>query len=416
MTAIINIYIKPNLPFLGALLLFFLGMEFSFSFIFILSGLVFFLLRNHNRDFKAWLLVGFLVRISVALLDHYYGLTHYEWDDYYYIAMQLKTNLLHGVPLFNGVRESVHGLAYSVIGAFIYYIFGDYQILMRIVNAFLGTLVADRVYSLTMEMTADKKAAGTAALITLFFPSFIMFCSLDMRDAVIFFLTAEMLYRIALMMREKSAKNTLLLSMEIVALYFLRTQYLILFITIGSLYWFLRSNLYKNPVQRYALISVLVFLIWVGYRYLQDMGFFPVLFSSVNADMAWRTAGGSAYLVGVNYESWWDVFRWMPLRMIHFALGPFPWTVKNSFMLLACIESMALVVILFMAFTADARRLYSRHARLYLFLFLFALVGLVSSAVIDSNYGTAMRHKMNFIFIFFIFSSAFLRNLRIRIE
>ncbi len=416
MTIFVNKYIKPNLPFIGVLALFFLGLEFSLTFIFILSGVVFLLLRNHNRDFKMWLLLGFAVRVAVALLDHYYGLTNYEWDDYFTIAMQLKANLLHGVPLFNGVKESVHGLAYSVIGAFIYYIFGDFQILMRMVNAFLGTLVADRVYSLTMELTGDKPSARIAALITVFFPSFIMFCSLDMRDAVIFFLTAEILYRIALLMRDRSVKNLILLSAEAVALYFLRTQYLILFTVIASLYWFLRSNLYKNPLQRYALIACIVLLVWLGYRYLQDMGFFPVLFKSVNADMAWRTAGGSAYMVGVNYETWWDVFRWMPLRMIHFALGPFPWTVNNSFMLLACIESQVLVVILLLAFTKDARRLYNHHARLYLFLFLFAIMGLVSSAVIDSNYGTAMRHKMNFIFIVFVFASAYIKNVRIRIE
>jgi hypothetical protein len=77
---------------------------------------------------------------------------------------------------------------------------------------------------------------------------------------------------------------------------------------------------------------------------------------------------------------------------------------------------MVLVVIVAVAFSREARQLYSRHPRLYLFLFLFAAMGLFSSAVIDSNYGTAIRHKMNFIFIFFIFSATYLKNVRLRIN
>jgi hypothetical protein len=404
------------LPFAATLILFFTGVEFSLCALFIITFSAVLMLRRTNRAIANWLLLGFLLRVAVAMLDRYLGLTHYEWDDYYTIALQLKANLIKGVPLFNGVHESVHGLAYAVIGAFLYYIFGDYQILMRLLNCFFGALVADRVYSLTIELSGDKRTALTATLVTLFFPSFIMFCSLDMRDAVIFFLTAELLYRISLLMSSKKMWNMIMLGTEMVALYFLRTQYLILFTLIIMMYWFMRSNLYRNRAQRWAVIFMLMLVVWIGYRYLQDLGFFPVLFKSVNADMAWRTAGGSAYLSGVSYESWWDVVRWMPVRMIHFALGPFIWSVNNLFMLLGAIESIVLVIIVAMAFSREARNLYNQHPRLYLFLLLFAVMGLVSSAVIDSNYGTAIRHKMNFTFIFFIFSANYIKNIRIYIK
>jgi hypothetical protein len=404
------------LPFAATLALFFTGVEFSLCALFIITFSAVLMLRRTNRAIANWLLFGFLLRVAVAMLDRYLGLTHYEWDDYYSIALQLKANLLRGVPLFNGVHESVHGLAYAVIGAFLYYIFGDYQILMRLLNCFWGALVADRVYSLTIELSGDKRTALTATLVTLFFPSFIMFCSLDMRDAVIFFLTAELLYRISRLMSGKQMRDIIILGAEMVALYFLRTQYLILFTIITMTYWFMRSNLYRNSAQRWAVIIVLLLVVWLGYRYLQDMGFFPVLFKTVNADMAWRTAGGSAYLSGVSYESWWDVVRWMPVRMIHFALGPFFWNVNNVFLLLGAIESMILVAIVALAFSREARQIYNRHPRLYLFLLLFAVMGLFSSAVIDSNYGTAIRHKMNFIFIFFIFSATYLKNVRLRIN
>ncbi len=127
------------LPFLITLALFFTGVEFSLSALFIITFAAVLLLRRTNSEIARWLLFGFLLRAAVAMLDRYLGLTHYEWDDYYTIALQLKANLIKGVPLFNGVRESVHGLAYAVIGAFLYYVFGDFQILMRLLNCFLGT-------------------------------------------------------------------------------------------------------------------------------------------------------------------------------------------------------------------------------------------------------------------------------------
>ena len=401
------------IPVLLSLGLFFTGMEFSLSILLISILLLYLIITDRNPAVKKILIISFLIRVIVAFVDHYGYLTHYGWDDFFTIALQIKTNMVKGYPLLANVYESIHAVAYGVFCAFFYYLLGDYQIIVRIVNCFLGILVADRVFRISLRLTNDEKSSVLAAGITAFYPSFVIYCALDMRDALIFFLTAEMLYRISLIINKKTIMDLTLLIFEMIVLYFLRTQYLILFSIIGLLYFFIHSNLYKNRLKRFILSLIIVAIVVIGYRNLQELGYFPILLRSMNADMAWRAAGGSAYLVGVQYETWWDIFRWTPIRMIHFAFGPFFWSVNNPFMLMSAIESFLLIFLAIAAFTKKARQQYYKNPNLYLILFLFTMIGLLSSAVIDSNYGTAIRHKMNFIFIFFIFSAQYIKNIKI---
>jgi len=402
-------------PIILSLSLLFAGIEFSLAILLISILLLYLLLVARNQSVKKIIIASFIIRVIVAFIDHYGYLTHYGWDEFFATSVQIKSNLQSGYPLLANVTGSVHGIAYGVFCALIYYIFGDYQILMRIVNCFLGVLVVDRVYRISFRLSGDEKSSILAAGITAFYPSFIIYCALDMRDAMIFFLTAEMLYRISLILSQKASKDLVLFAFEVIALYFLRTQYLMLFTMIALIYLFVRSNLYHRRSQRFAIFFVLSIIIVFGYLYLEEKNYFPILFKYMNADLAWRAAGGSAYLVGIQYDTWWDVLRWTPLRFIHFAFGPFIWSVNNLFMLMGSIESFVLMFITFGAFSKSARRLYFREPNLYLVLVLFSVLGLLSSAVIDSNYGTALRHKMNFIFIFFIFSAVFFRTIRIKV-
>ena len=392
------------------------GLEYVFGALLIAGFAAFMMGRTTNRELAFWLLLGFLLRTAVAYAAQYLSLFHYLWDDYYTTALLIKDNLVHGIPAFNNVQESVHGIIYPAVCALIYYVFGDYQILARIFNCFLGAMVADRVYSLTLKLTDNRQAALIAALFTLFFPSFIVFSTLDMRDAAIFYLTVDMLHRSSQIIISRRYRDYAFLALDIVGLYFLRTQYLILFTLIFLLYWLIRTIIVVHGFKRWFIITLILSITIGGYLVLERSDYFAYLFKEINADMEWRTAGGSAYLTGMSYDSWWDIIYLMPLRVIHFTFGPFLWNVNNIFMFVGAIESLVLVLLVAAAFSREASRLYLRHPQQYLLLMTFAMVGLFTSAIIDSNYGTAIRHKMNFIFIFFILGSTYLKDLRLRIK
>ena len=54
------------------------------------------------------------------------------------------------------------------------------------------------------------------------------------------------------------------------------------------------------------------------------------------------------------------------------------------------------------------------HIWLQYLVFSFALAGLLANAVVDSNFGTAVRHKLNYIILLFPFALMYLRKYRIR--
>ena len=132
-------------------------------------------------------------------------------------------------------------------------------------------------------------------------------------------------------------------------------------------------------------------------------------------EMEWRSSGGSAYLQSMRYDSWIDILRYIPVRFIHFTFGPFIWEIKNIFHLFAFLE--AILIIMFFYYTLKTFSKYKNkyNFNLQILLLLFGFFGLISNAIIDSNYGTAIRHRMIYVPIFIIFACRYLRNYQIKI-
>jgi len=369
--------------------------------------------KNFGSNLSYVLLAAFLLRVVVALADHLFHFLPYAWDDYVTTGLQIKTNLQYGYPLFYGIAESIHVKSYALVNAAIFAIFGDYEILVRILNCFLGTLVAERVYRISRELDGSEKSAMLAAGLAAFFPSFVLFSALNMRDALIFFLSVDALWRVMLILEHRKKMNYLVVLLEIVVLYTLRIQNVLLYAAIFMIFLMLRYYLKsgRRPANAVLLITVtgVLFLLFVG-------GDFALkVLEYTTAELQWRATGGSAYLTNVTYNSWFDVIRWLPVRFLYFTFGPFPWEIRNAFMLLGFLESL-IILLLFAVFLISLRgRIRAPEANLTLLLIAFAVVGLAANSIIDSNYGTAIRHKMNYIFVLFVFAARYLERFSIRL-
>jgi hypothetical protein len=138
------------------------------------------------------------------------------------------------------------------------------------------------------------------------------------------------------------------------------------------------------------------------------------VFNYINATLYSRIEGGAAYLQGFKYTSWLDVFKYLPLRFVYFTFGPLPWHIDNLFMLLSFFE--VLFLSFFIILTLKFWMLKDKaNFKYILLLLLFGLLGLAANSLMDSNYGTAIRHRMNFVFVFLIFGSAYLQQFRIKL-
>jgi 4-amino-4-deoxy-L-arabinose transferase-like glycosyltransferase len=403
------------LPALMTLGLLPLGLENALIVLLVIAFSTYFLVARKDRPrlLGSILLSGFLLRVLVAVVDHFWKVFPYTWDDFYTTGMQIKSNLLDGYPLFNGIAESIHVKSYALVNTAMVVLFGDYEILVRILNCFFGTLVAERVYRISKELDDREQAAIIAAALAAFFPSFILFSALNMRDALIFFLSVDMLWRAMLILERRKRLNYFIVLLEIVVLYTLRIQnvllYAAIFMTFLLLCYYLKSR------RRLANAVLLIVLVGISFLLFARGGFALKILEYTTAELQFRATGGSAYLTEVTYTSWLDVMRWVPVRFLYFTFGPFPWEVRNAFMLLGFLES---VVILFLAglfLFSMRRRMNAPKANQTLLLIAFAVVGLAANSIIDSNYGTAIRHKMNYIFVLFVFAAQYLERLRIRL-
>jgi hypothetical protein len=351
----------------------------------------------------------------LAIIDQNISLFPYEWDDYYVAAMGIKDNIKYGYPLFYNINYSLHVSTYSLYSSFVLWLFGDHEIIIRILNCFLNVLAAERIYRLSREIFGFSNRASFITLCMFcFWPSFLIFSGLNMRDSLIVFLSVEVLYRFAVYIKLKNGRNLLIAVPTLLILLPLRVQNILLYLLILYLYWFLQGRLsfsLKNikPSRAIFLIGFLIIIVII----LGDD--FNNLFLYLNAEMRGRASGGSAYAVGNIYESWFDILLWSPIRFIYFTFGPFIWQVNNAFMLFASFESMLLLILSLISFHVIRRHQNLRNSRVVVLVIVFCLLGLLSNAVVDSNYGTAIRHRMNYIFVFFILSSNYFEKLRIQL-
>lgn len=390
----------------------------ALSLLFMLA-ILFYLLTfkfNDNRQLKTILAIGFVIRCVVAVLDQSLLLFPYGWDDYYSTALILKHNILHGYPLLENITESMHVWSYALFSSFFYIIFGDYQILMRLINAFLSVLAVERLYYISNELTGDHRVSRIAAAIMMFYPSFIVYGTLDMRDALLLFLSMDIILRLT---RHINGKKIvwILFILELLITFALRNQNIVLFSGIILTYFIiviLRLANFRRKVLYLSAIGLALVLLFI---FLDRVQFFDALLSYIKRDMRWRSSfGGSSYLTFIEYNTWADIFYWAPVRFIYFLFGPFPWMITNVFMIYAFLEVLFFLFCFFLSFTRHAYAVAGRKPKIYIFLLCYAFIGLLGNAIIDSNFGTAIRHRLNYIFIFFVLAAIVFAKSKINIH
>jgi len=353
------------------------------------------------------LLLALGARFAVAVIDSHFDFLPYGWDNFYTSALQIKHNLQGGYPVFYRVPFALPMKSYALFSSLVLWTLGDSELYLRLLNGFFGVLAAVRVYDTAREVDLGPRSARLALMLSAFWPSFVLFQSLNMREALILFLSLDLLWRLVRLVKGERGWLLLQVAVEMVLLASLRIQNLLVYGLILLLFWLVRqrrSGRGRESMRVIALGGLVLLVVGAG-------SLTGTVLRYLTVEQQWRAAGGSAYLAGQVYSSWLDVLLWAPVRFLHFTFGPFPWSVNNIFMALGAVESCLLFGLALFALLG-VREKGIRDA--VLLLLLFAAVGLFANAIVDSNYGTAIRHKMNYIVIVFTFAAYSLRNLRLK--
>jgi hypothetical protein len=350
--------------------------------------------------------------VLFIVFDELFHIYNYSLDDYSGVANLILKNYQNNFPLYYGIPFSEGVKAYSLLVGFFYYLLENQEIIMRLVNAFLIVLMTARIYQISIQIFSDKRQALLACILTNLYPSIILFSCLNLRDPIVLYLTYEMIYQF---FKAHQLNFVTLRTAWILVLYWIigqiRPQNFYLFALICLIYFsiiFLKRKGQKN-LKIILFITFLGILIFLGIIFQDVMNFFieyPL------QTMQKRVEGGSAYLVGMKYTTIFDIFLYAPIRFIYFTFGPLIWDVRGASMLISFFESLGIMAIFYWALKYFYKLRRASNLNLQIFLLVFGFIGLMANAIVDSNYGTAIRHRMVYIIPFIVFASAYLVNIK----
>ncbi|MDF1584446.1 MAG: hypothetical protein P1P78_14215 [Methyloprofundus sp.] len=239
-------------------------------------------------------------------------------------------------------------------------------------NRFIATLLVIWLYS-------SKSLRGWPLLFVLFYPDFLIYSSLALRDTLILlFMLTSVLFLI-----ENRKLLAVICSLPLLAIKF---QNFILILVFFVIYLsFTKGSLFYK--FRYLFLPIIV------------AGIAPFIMNIIKLLDYYRRAmfiedgGDSDIYVGI--QSLGDFLLLSVQSAPYFLLKPFPWEVDSFLQLTQSLENICLLFFLFFNFRHVARvdKLIALKWGLFLFLAM-AMYGLVVF-----NFGTAVRYKFPFIFI-----------------
>lgn len=363
----------------------------------------------------------FVVLLAYLVLHHYV-----EFDEFYFYAglvallghVVVTLVVLPIVPfgwdignfhnaaieLFAGgfPTASTTVTAFGTVQGILYTIFGIDTTVVSIVNGLLAVLVPIPAVYLAKQLYGEqlRSTDGLVALI-LFLPLPFLFLSLPMRDALSVLFVFSSLALVVRTLRTRDRLLGLPTLALIAATYFLRPEWglvLLLGFFAGSGMSLYEHFEIKQSISRLialgGLLGTIAFLLFAEVMY---------SFERVNAELSFRASGGAVYLEGMQYQSWFDVLLAAPGRAIYFQFAPFPLHVETLFHLLAFISTLYVIVF----FVAAARSLYEYETDdvVLAVLLVTYLAGIVGYGLINSNFGTNVRHRIPFVFLLIVFAA-----------
>jgi hypothetical protein len=394
----------------------------------LISGTAFFLVclslviiytrwKGVPKPILAILLLAFSLRAATAIADSVFLLLPYSWYDavkFDRLGWEIASAWRRGRA--GTVQASFEVSSYAHWISVFYYLVGHLSLLIRLLNATLGTLTIYNVYRITLTLfdpPIARRAVGFAAVL----PSLVMFSATPLRDSLVIFLISEYVWLSLLWIRTSRLKYLALTLFVTIFVGLFRTENLPIYWIplIPSLTLYLRRWVKATIVGPIPVVLFIGLSLLAMYLTLHAPGFSKLQRTSIAylGDLRDRRARGEAvYLEGYSYSSWGGLLKLLPIGATYFLFAPFPWQVTKLTELLASAEAILLLALVLLSISGF-RQAWARDRQSSLFLLLYLVVGIGLYGVVDANTGTALRHRSQFIWLLFVFASYPLTTYRI---
>lgn len=412
----INKYLYPLILLLGLLIcgLSVLNIEYSlwivFSICFILVFTVFLKRRilqiNEYRVLVLFCIIGFIVRLLLIVISTIYPILTISGDNSVYQAVGLEiANSWHeGHWSFDVNSEHFF---YYVCNAVVYYIFGYFPSLLRIINSFIGVFAGINVYFIAKRLF-DGNAARVAAFFTIFLPSMIFWQSMNLKESLVILLITLILKNIVLMESKLRLKVVFSTLAYIVLLTITRSYFGIFMGGIFCLYILVNNNL-SFPKKLIFLTGIFIIAGIITYK--AGMGFMGLKyvnkFSPQYVDLIRRSdyKGGSEVLQEISFKNYQDLMKFLPIGISYFLLSPFPWQAGGSFIQFMATGENMFWYIIYMFLPLGVFLCYKRNKNICTLLLLILSCLIAFYSISMGNMGLAYRYRCMLLPIFSIIAA-----------
>lgn len=319
----------------------------------------------------------------------------YGWDilQYHEVATVLASGQLPDASSTVGAFSGFQATAYAI--------FVPEPTIVSVLNALFAVLLPLPVAYLATRLYPEVESIDGLVVVVLYLPVSFIFLSLPMRDSITVALTFAVLACAVRTFQREDVVAGVLGVPCLGMLYLLRPELAILVaLGIGSGTAVKTINyVARRPVSLAMLIGFATLGGGVGFLLFADKYSLATLTSRV----AFRRIGGAAYLTELRYQSWFDVLLVAPVRAIYFQYAPFPLHVTSAFDFMGML-SLPILIILTIAAVRSFSSCRTDDAVLLTLLVVYG-GGVVGYGLIDSNFGTTVRHRIPFVLLLVVFAA-----------
>lgn len=351
------------------------------------------------------MVAGALLRVGLTLVIHYtLPVWFFAPDQVTYEEVGLQTLHYHqgtdGIPW---QLQNTLELGYFYWNAFLYLVFGFAPLAPKLVNAFVGTASALFCYRLAGEL-AGRGPAVLAVMLTMFFPSLVLWSTQNLRDPVVLLVTLALFLSVVRLRTRPSGRAFfgVVLSLSVLLLFRDYIAAMALFGLVGASFI---SKARGLPVN--LLIGAMLFALAVlayqqfglGSRWLESASF-----EAIAQQRAALATGGTAFRPDVDISTPLRGLQYFPIGLAFFLLSPFPWQIGSMLTLMTLPEQLVWYALLPMVVAGGTYLVRERYHAVGPLLVFLALTTSIY-ALVEGNAGTAYRHRAQ-VLVFFLILAA----------
>jgi hypothetical protein len=360
-----------------------------------------------GHDVRRLFWAGLAARVAVALLIHFVVADDLAFApdqiNYHSTGRLLSEIWSQDLPIVSSAILPDGPTGYFYIVASIYYLLGPYSLVPKLLNCLVGALTIPVAYDVAVRIGASSAAAVRAARFTAWFPSLVLWSSLNIRDAWIILLIA-LLCRQALVLQARFRLFALLtlagglwvlIQFRAYLLFAIGAPILVSFFAIRGRY-FLR-NLIVGSIMALALI-------YADQAAGQSRRVRFVDFEELQQVRYWNTVGAASQFEQVDISTPGKAAVFLPRGIALFLLAPFPWMVGSIRQALAVPETLVFYWLI-PWIVRGARDLLKSDLRKTLLPVLITAGLTIGYSLAEGNAGTAYRHRAQILIFFLIFAA-----------